>query len=88
MHQRALIGENMSKRGFFGPFRCCFCKQATETLEHIFVGCDFTQKAWALLLSGMPVSTPSNNEPVNIFANWQNRYPRIFSTSHDWQKIW
>ena len=41
-----------------------------------------------LLLSGLLVSAPSNNEHVNIFANWQNRYPRISSTSHDWRKIW
>ena len=40
------------------------------------------------LLSGLLVSTPSNNEPANIFAYWQNRYPRISSTSHDWRKIW
>ena len=72
MHQRALTRENLLKRGFFGPFRCCFCKQAAETFKHIFVGCEFTQKAWAFLLTGLSVSTPSNNEPVNLFANWQN----------------
>ena len=26
MHQRALTSENLLKIGFFGPFRCCFCK--------------------------------------------------------------
>ena len=39
-------------------------------------------------MSGLSVSTPPNNEPINLFANWQNRYPRIYCASHDWRKIW
>ena len=88
MHQRALTGENMLKRGFAGPFRCCFCKHVAETSTHIFVSCDFTQIAWTHLLSGLPISTPSISEPVNLFANWQLRYPRISSSSHAWKQIW
>ena len=78
----------MSRRGFFGPFRCCLCYQDGETSDHIFVGCIFTQKAWAHILSGLPVSSPSNIELVILFANWNSRYPWILSTSHEWRKIW
>ena len=35
-----LTGENMSKRGFFGPFRCCLCNDdAVESFDHIFINC-------------------------------------------------
>ena len=88
MHQKAITGVNLPRRGFFGPFRCCLCFQATETSNHIFVGCVFTQNAWAHILSGLLVSTPSNIEPINLFSNWQFRYPRTSSTSHEWRKIW
>ena len=84
-HQRALTGENLIKRGFFGPFWCCFCKQASESSAHIFVNCWYTQKAWAFLLLGLPVSIPYNEDLVNLFANWQNRYPKISSSSRDWR---
>ena len=88
MHQRALTGENLLKRGFASRFRCCFCKKVAETSKHIFFGCDFTQKAWTHILSGLSVSAPSIYEPVNLFANWQLRYPRISSINHAWKKIW
>ena len=78
----------MLKRGFFGPFRCCFCLQADETSDYIFVGCVYTQKAWAQFLSGLSISPPSNTEPVNLFSNWKLRYPIISSTSQEWRKIW
>ena len=65
-----------------------FCKQVAETSKYIFVGCDFTQKAWADLLSGMTTLVPSNIELVNLFSNWQLRYPRTSSTSHELRKIW
>ena len=48
MHQKILTGENLVERGFFGPFRCCFCHQVVEFIAHIFVDCVFAQKVWAL----------------------------------------
>ena len=46
MHKKVLTGENLTKRGFLGPYRCCLCEQDVETLAHIFVGCAHAQKVW------------------------------------------
>ena len=74
MHQKLLTGENLIKRGFFGPFRCFFCHQADESTTHILVECDFAQKVWAFVLRGLPYSfSPLNVEPVTLFKNWQSR---------------
>ena len=72
MHHKLLMGENLVKRGFFGPFQCCFCHQVVESTAHIFVDCVFAQKVWELVVSGMPYSfDPVNAEPVMLFKNWK-----------------
>ena len=76
MHQKLLSGENLIKRGFFGPYRCCFCQQFDESTSHILVECDFAQKVWALVIRGLPISFfPLSAEPVTLFKNWRSRYP-------------
>ena len=69
MHQKLLPGENLIKRGFFGPYRCCFCQQSKESTTHILVECVFAQKVWALVLRGLPISFffPLFAEPVTLF---------------------
>ena len=88
MHKKELSGENMVKRGFYGPFRCCLCQHAAETTNHLFIDCDFTQQAWVLILNGLPVSVPVQTEIVNLFLNWKLRYSRNNSISSRWSKIW
>ena len=87
MHHKSLTGEKLSKRGFFGPFRCCFRFQAAETSTHIFVGCVSSHKVWAHFLRGLPIFVPSNSEPRSLFTNWQSRYPGFLSIIHEWRKI-
>ena len=71
MHQKILTGENLLKRGFLGPFRCCLCLQVFDTSAHIFVGCVFAQKVWEHFLRGLPYSfVPLNSEPDILFKNW------------------
>ena len=89
IHQKLLTGENLSKKGFYGPFRCCLCFQAAKSSAHILVECVFAQKVWALVLRGLSFSFfPLNAEPVILFKNWQSRYRGALSSNHAWRKIW
>ena len=89
MHKKLLTGENLLRRGFSGPFICCFCHRAAESSAHIFGECGFAQKVWALVMSGLAYSfDPDNAEPVMFFRNWQLRYPGTLPSSHEWRKIW
>ena len=89
MHRKLVTGENLLKRGFLGPYRCCFCLQAVETLAHIFVGFIFALEVWAHFLLGLPYSfVPLNSEPDILFKNWYSRYPCSLPASHEWRKIW
>ena len=86
MHQKVLTRENLTKIGFLGPYRCCFCLQATETSTHIFVGCVFAQKVWAQFMRGLSYSL--NYDPVIPFKKWQSRYPASLSIRQEWTQIW
>ena len=88
MHMMVLTSDNLEKRGFYGPYRCCFCHIAVETSDHLLVDCIFTQQEWVLILKGLPVYAPMNIETINLFLNWKSIYPRIGSISPEWSNIW
>lgn len=41
--------DNIVKKGWHGPNRCCLCKLNSETVRHLFVDCPFVQKTINLL---------------------------------------
>ncbi|KAL5724059.1 mannosylglycoprotein endo-beta-mannosidase [Ranunculus cassubicifolius] len=41
-----LTVDNLKRRGFQMPNRCVFCKRMEESINHLFVACDFTRKIW------------------------------------------
>ena len=36
----------MRKKGWYGPNRCCLCKEEAESVEHLFVSCRFLKKVF------------------------------------------
>lgn len=44
MRKRVLTGENLAKRGIFGPHRCPVYNAAQETIDHLFIDCPYTQE--------------------------------------------
>jgi len=49
-HINILVGENLKKRGFLGPFRCALCRQEEESLDHLFLECPYSKAVWSILL--------------------------------------
>jgi hypothetical protein len=45
------MGENLSKRGFQGPFRCALCLKNLEMSHHLFLECEFSKQVWKLVYS-------------------------------------
>jgi hypothetical protein len=45
-NDRLLTKQNMGKRGWLGDQLCSFCHQAIETVDHLFVTCDYFQQIW------------------------------------------
>jgi len=87
MHKKILTGENLIKRNIVGPHRCTLCKEATETMDHLFVDCPFANKVWTLTLHGLTIATPTKISVVELFSTWKDRYPSL-SFNSLWAKVW
>ena len=44
LEQRILTWENLVKIVFHGPCRCILCGICEETVNHLFVDCNFTKE--------------------------------------------
>ena len=49
MHGSTLIGKNLERRGFIGPFCCPLCILREETSQHLFLNYSFTQNIWEIM---------------------------------------
>jgi len=53
LEQRILTWENLVKRGLNGPSRCILYGICEETVNHLFVDCNFTKELWNLILKDL-----------------------------------
>lgn len=86
-HRKVLTGENLAKRGILGPHRCPLCCSEEETIEHLFIECDYACQMWKLILDPLGAQTPQNQKIHQTFVTWQNRYPIPLSRKKGWKKI-
>ena len=54
-----LTWDNLIKRGWNGPSRCCLCYKSEEFVHHIFVDCSFTKRVFASLCDAYKCRCPS-----------------------------
>lgn len=38
--------DNLARRGLYGPYWCCFCKNNSKSLDHLFLFCLVTIHLW------------------------------------------
>jgi hypothetical protein len=68
---KILIWDNVRKRNWIGPRWCVLCKSASESVDHIFVSCSFTQAVWKEVSQAINVkSCWDKNSLVDIFESW------------------
>lgn len=56
LQNRLLTGDNLIKRGFFGPFVCPHCRIDEEIVNHLFIYCSFAQDVWSYIIQGLNIS--------------------------------
>ena len=62
-----LTKDNLLKRNWNGCKKCVFC-QDDETIEHLFLSCNFARKIWRLLHFTYNLLPPSSI--ANLFGSW------------------
>eukprot|EP00253_Pinus_taeda_P009325 PITA_09325 len=87
-HNKILTGDNLCRRNIAGPHRCVFCKKVLETSVHIFLECEYAQKAWTSFLAGLNVRPLVNCSITDMFLSWKARYPHSIADKSLWYKVW
>lgn len=71
LNNKVPTGDNLIKRGLYGPYWCCLCKDNTETVGHLFLSCPTTTDLWNSILSHIPsTSTWRGKTTKEVWANW------------------
>ena len=71
MHRKILTGENLMKRNIAGPHRCTLCKEAMETMDHLFVECPYANRVWTHTLQGLKDVISTKTLVVDLFISWK-----------------
>ena len=66
-HKKIPTRENMAKRGLLGPHRCLLCCKYLETIDHLFLECNFSLQFWTLLLKYLHIAAPNNTIFPQLF---------------------
>ncbi|KAL5720442.1 hypothetical protein ACHQM5_013110 [Ranunculus cassubicifolius] len=71
---RVLTHDNLEKRGFHFPSRCCFCVNHIETVDHLFVSCPMIMEIWDFIFGVFGIIKPCEMSVASILAVEGDRY--------------
>ena len=74
LHGRILTAENLRKKGIQGPSICCMCKEAEESIPHLFIECPFARACWNLIIKPLSISDP-HNQITLLQKLWGTSFP-------------
>ncbi|CAN1292310.1 hypothetical protein LINPERPRIM_LOCUS21500 [Linum perenne] len=63
--------DNLQKKGFSLANRCVLCNTSLESVDHIFLNCDFFIQVWTLLSSRLSIHGPLPLSVVAFIHGWK-----------------
>ena len=79
LHRRCWTANRRMRHGLQDSDACIMCLQASETLDHILLGCVLSRQVWNMLLSKLGLTTVAAHGDVDPFLWWawaRRRVPR------------
>ncbi|CAJ2649955.1 unnamed protein product [Trifolium pratense] len=71
IHNRLPIREALFKRGVICSPLCCLCDGTNESIDHLFMGCDWTKTVW--FASNLSVNFAAYCEATISFSEWVSK---------------
>jgi len=69
--EAALTQDNVMKRGITLCSRCFLCGETSETVNHLFLHCKFTQQLWRVFLSLKGISWAMPRRITEALKSWE-----------------
>jgi len=64
------------------------CRNAGETISHLFIDCDFAKEIWNLILLRLQVHPPQHSSVANLYSSWFQSYAHNIPINSLWYHIW
>jgi hypothetical protein len=87
-HGKILTVENLLKRGIQGPSRCPLCLEASETITHLFLECNFALQLWSLICLPLPDISPLPDSWTTLLTHWKQRYSGNLKNKKGFTLLW
>jgi hypothetical protein len=69
---RILTCDNLKKRGFVLAGWCCMCKDADETMDHLFLHCSVARKLWSFVFKFVGIDWVLLSRVSEVLFSWWN----------------
>jgi len=74
LEHKILTWEILIKQGIIGPSRCVLCGNAEETLNHLFIYCNFKKSIWLSILKEQNINNIwEGGLLIDCFQNWSSK---------------
>ncbi|CAN1275856.1 Putative ribonuclease H protein At1g65750 [Linum perenne] len=71
-HSKIASLDNLQKRGFQLANRCALCSAHLESINHLFLRCDFAVRVWNRISSALSIFGPLGESVKNVFMEWKD----------------
>ncbi len=69
---RILTFDNLKKRGCVMQSWCCMCKDAEETVDHLFLHCQVAREIWSFVLQSFGIEWVLLYRVMELLFGWWN----------------
>ncbi|CAN0926381.1 LINE-1 reverse transcriptase homolog [Linum grandiflorum] len=63
--------DNLQKRGFLLANRCVLCYKELESIDHMFLSCEFTMSIWRKTSSALSIHGPLSSSVCDVISSWK-----------------
>ncbi|CAN1121444.1 Putative ribonuclease H protein At1g65750, partial [Linum perenne] len=70
-HKKIASVDNLQRRGMTLVNRCAMCEKNLESVDHLFIHCEFAVAVWNRVSSILSLFGPRNEDVRGLFAAWK-----------------
>ncbi|CAN1313552.1 Putative ribonuclease H protein At1g65750 [Linum perenne] len=78
-HSKIATTDNLQTKGFQTANRCALCCRESESINHLFLLCDFSVEVWNRISSKLSIHGPLGNCIIDVFSAWKGMNCSPFS---------